>query len=215
MEIRQYTWDAVDSNSWLITEGLHGLLIDAVINPDLYSEVRSLETLTVILTHSHFDHICGLNDIREFKPDTAVIATALCSEHIGNPYRNMSSAADAYLAFYRNGTSADKHIEPFVCAPADQVIDDSYSFSWEKHPIDLKAFHGHTEDSLIIQIDHNILFSGDTILSIPTVTRFPGGNTKHFQQEDLPVLRRMKDQRVYPGHGQPDLLSNMLKQYNF
>ena len=214
MEIRQFVWNVVDSNSWLITEGRHGLLIDAVINPELYSEIESLESLTLVLTHSHFDHICGLNDIREIKPDTTVIATALCSEHIGNPYRNMSSAADAYLAFYKEGVTEHKHIDPFVCTPADQVTEGDFSFSWENHLIELKAFHGHTEDSLIIQVDHNIMFSGDTLLSIPTITRFPGGSTKRFREEDLPSLKKMEDQRVYPGHGQPDMLSNMLKQYN-
>lgn len=214
MQIRQYTWDVIDSNSWLITEDNHGLLVDAVINPELYSVVRSLETLTVILTHSHFDHICGLNDIRGLKPDTEVIATALCSEHIGNPYRNMSSAADAFLVFYKGGVSGKKHIEPFVCAPANQVTDDDFSFSWEKHLVELKGFHGHTEDGIIIQIDHDIMFSGDTILSIPTITRFPGGSTKRFREEDLPALRKMEDQCVCPGHGQPDMLSNMMKQYN-
>ena len=59
MEIRQFIWDVVDSNSWLITEGNNGLLIDAIDSKELYQEIMRLDYLTIILTHSHFDHIYG------------------------------------------------------------------------------------------------------------------------------------------------------------
>ena len=86
MDIKQFVWEAVDSNSWLLTEGGHGLLIDAVDSNELYTLISELESLTIILTHSHFDHIVGLNRIRDLKPDTTVIATELCSNNIGNKY---------------------------------------------------------------------------------------------------------------------------------
>lgn len=103
MEIKQYVWDVVDSNSWLITEGTSGLLIDAVDSRQLYERLETLDDLTVILTHSHFDHIVGLNRIRELKPQAKVIATKKCSEYVGNIYRNMSSSATAFMKFYEQG----------------------------------------------------------------------------------------------------------------
>ena len=213
MEIRQFAWNVVDTNTWLMTEGEDGLLVDVVDNPGLYEAVLPLKTLTVILTHSHFDHIIGLNKLRELGHACTVISTRLCSEQIGNRIRNMSSSADAFMVFYKKGQNSDIHIEPFTCGPADITFEDRLLYHWREHRISLTAVHGHSADSLLADVDGQYLFTGDTILSIPTVTRLPGGSTRKFQEEDLPLLRSMRDMPVYPGHGPADKLGVLLEQY--
>ena len=101
MKIKQFTWNIVDSNSWLITEENHGLLIDAIDSEDLYETLEPLETVNIIITHAHFDHIYGLNRIKELKPGAVVYATKQCSLNIGNKYKNMSASANAFMAFYK------------------------------------------------------------------------------------------------------------------
>ena len=212
MDIKQFVWEAVDSNSWLLTEGEHGLLIDAVDSNELYTSISELESLTIILTHSHFDHIVGLNQIRELKPDTTVIATELCSNNIGNKHRNMSSTADAFMTFYHEGENKDYKILPIICEPADRTFDNAYTFDWCGHEVNIMAVHGHSDDGLIVEMDNRILFSGDTLLSIPTVTRFPRGNSKRFWLEDMQMLMDMEHiEYVYPGHGQKGNIGEMLK----
>lgn len=211
MEIKQFVWSDIDSNSWLIVEGNNGLLVDAIDSKALYEAIRELDELTVIITHSHFDHICGLNSIRILRPDVKVISTRLCSEYIGNKYRNMSSVAAAYMAFY-NGRN-DYHIDPIVCERADIVFDEELCFAWWGHTVCLKAYHGHSEDSLVAVLDGDFMFSGDTILSIPTVTRLPGGSKKRFVEEDIPNLTVQGAKQVFPGHGKQGSLEDMLKKY--
>ena len=218
MEIRQFVWDVVDSNSWLITEGNNGLLIDAIDSKELYQEIMRLDSLTIILTHSHFDHIYGLNQIREIRSDAKVIATRLCSDYLGNIYKNMSSSATAFMVFYSG--SNDIEVDPITCSPADVVFDDEHEFMWCDHRIRLAAFHGHSADSLIAFIDDRMMFSGDTILPIPTITRFPSGSTKIFWEEDMPRLRAIRaikaistmdgGMTVYPGHGDAGRLDEMI-----
>ena len=211
MEIRQYKWDVVDSNSWLITEENQGLLIDAVENKSLYAELVHLDDLIVILTHSHFDHIIGLNRIREIRPAVTVISTENCSKYLINQYRNMSSSANAFLKFYNNGYKSNTEVKPFVCEPADRIFTDKMILTWSGHLVKLLAVHGHTDDSLLTEIDGEILFSGDTLLAIPTVTRFPTGSSARFWGEDLPILRKMNHIKcVYPGHGNPGTLEKMI-----
>ena len=70
--------------------------------------------------------------------------------------------------------------------------------------------YGHSNDSLIAIIDEVLVFSGDSLLSIPTVTRFPGGSTKRFWEEDIPKLRTIDAKYVFPGHGQPGIKDEML-----
>ena len=211
MQIQQYIWDVVDSNSWLITENNHGLLIDAVDNQELFEAIQSLESLTIILTHCHFDHICGLNRIREIRPDAKVIATKLCSEHIGNKYRNMSSSADAFLAFYQQGNKRNIHIDSFVCSPAEIVFEIDMRLDWNGHQIMMYAVHGHSADGLVLNLNGKQLFSGDTLLETPTVTRLPGGNTSKFWREDIPLIISMKTETVYPGHGNKRNTAEMLQ----
>lgn len=213
MEIKQFVWNVVDTNSWLMTEGEDGLLVDAVDEPALYEAVRPLKTLTVILTHSHFDHIIGLNRIRELMPACTVLSTRLCSEQIGNRFRNMSSSADAFMVFYNKGQKSGTHIEPFTCGPADITFEDSLLYCWRGHSFRFTAVHGHSADSLLAEADGQFLFTGDTILTIPTVTRLPGGSTRKFREEDLPLLRSMLDMPAYPGHGPAERLSVLLEQY--
>lgn len=197
----------MDSNSWLILEEPHGLLIDAVDSEELYEAIEHLASLSIILTHSHFDHIIGLNKIRSLRSDCTVIATKLCSENIGNIYRNLSSTATAFMAFYEQGKKRNIEIEPFTCEPAqvtfDAFDDREMSLDWHGYKVELKAVYGHSNDGLLAVIDGKLLFSGDTLLAIPTVTRLPGGSTKRFKEEDMPLLKNsFSNGVIYPGHGE-------------
>ncbi len=208
VEIKQFVWDIVNSNSWLMVDGNCGLLIDVVNSACLFETIADLDELTIILTHSHFDHIVGLNQIRKIKQNITVISTQKCSENIENKYRNMSASATAFMTFYnKSGTE----IEPFICKPAEITFENEKKFLWREYKIKLESFFGHSNDSLVATIDDKFLFSGDTILSIPTVTRFPGGSTAKFWEEDIPRLQKMNIEMVFPGHGASGNLTDMIK----
>ena len=210
MNFRKFTWDVIDSNSFLIQENNDGILIDAVESDELYTTISQLQYLTIILTHSHFDHIIGLNKIRELKPNSKVISTKLCSEHVGNIHKNMSAVAQVFMSFYENGKKKDIYVAPVVCKPSDEIFENEMNFSWHNHKINIFAVFGHSNDGLVAVIDDKYLFSGDTLLNIPTVTRFPGGNTKLFFENDIPKLKNMSVEKVFPGHGEAGNLIDML-----
>lgn len=212
MEIKQFVWNVVDSNSWLLIENGHGLLFDAIESEDLFGNIRDIDDLTVVLTHCHFDHIIGLNKLREIKPDLKVVSTRLCSEYIGDPSKNTSNTAAAFLGFYKDGKVSGNEVAPFRCAPSDETFTDEYSLDWCGHKIYLRSVKGHSADSLIAIMDDKLLFSGDTLLPIPTLTRLRSGSTRAFWEEDIPMLREMKDiELVYPGHGKTGRLKEMLE----
>lgn len=210
MQIRQFTWDVVDSNSWLAIEGERGLLIDAVDSGELYEAAARLDSLTIIITHCHFDHIVGLNKLRELQLENRVISTALCSQYMGDARKNTSNTATVYLSFYRHGEKANMKIEPFVCKPSEKTFTADTEFEWCGHSICLSAVHGHSADSLIAVLDNKYLFSGDTLLPIQTVAKRPSGSIECFWKEDVPKLRKLRADIVYPGHGAPGKKEDML-----
>lgn len=215
MEIKQYSWGIVDSNSWLIIEDNHGLLIDAVDNELLYDSCKKLSDLTVIITHAHFDHIIGLNSIRNIVKNVIVISTVKCSDYIGDVHRNMSAVATVYLQFYKNGQKKKVEIDPFLCNPSSIVFSDNYQLKWNGHNVCLLAVHGHSDDGLIAVLDEKYLFSGDTLLPVPTITRFPTGSKKEFINKDIPLLEKLKSiETVFPGHGNKADLARMLALNN-
>ena len=219
INIQRFTWDIVDTNTYLLSEDDKALVIDPVDSPELFEALENVGHIDVVITHSHFDHICGLNKLRSLKPDVQVIATSECSVNIGNIYRNMSSAAEAFLTFYyqNKGIEADissmtARIGSFTCEPADTVVDDKLEFAWCNHSIELIRCYGHSNDGLMVLANGKYLFSGDTLLSIPTTTRFLGGSTSRFWKEDYPYLEKIssKVETVFPGHGEPGNIMEML-----
>ena len=217
--ITTYTWDIIDANSYLIKDGENAVLIDVVENESLYEAIKEIKKLTVILTHCHYDHIAGLNQLREIKPDVKVCSTSVCSEYIGDPNRNLSIISEAFLAFYLKTDIEDeeykrklKMISIFSCAPCDITFEDEMTLELSGHTFKLSRFYGHSNDSLIAILDDKYMFSGDTILGIPTATRFPKGSTMKFWREDIPRLLELSDtiELVYPGHGKPGKLIDMI-----
>jgi metallo-beta-lactamase superfamily len=214
VDIQQYTWDIVGSNSWLILEDKQGMLIDAVENDALFHKLKQLDKVTLILTHCHFDHIIGLNKIREIRDDIRVICTKKCSEYITDIHRNMSAVATIFMQFYEKEKKGGTEIEPFICNKADVVFEDSLDLIWCDKKISLKAVYGHGDDGLIVVLDNEKLFSGDELLSIPTVTRLPRGSSKRFWEEDIPLLKSLKVEDVYPGHGNKEKFESLMRNIN-
>ena len=223
MEIRHYKWDVVDSNSWLVVENDHGLLFDVIFSEELFEALKELDSVLVVLTHAHFDHVVGLNRLRMLRPDVKVLATSLTSEFIGSEQKNLSSIADAFMAFYlkkdiETMDSTDyknkfKDVDGFTCKPADMTFDNEMNFDWEGHSVYLSQYSGHSPDGLIAILDGKFMFSGDTILGIPTATRLPKGSTSKFWNNDIPRLKTLAStiEEVYPGHGDPGKLSDMIE----
>lgn len=219
IKIQRFIWDVIDTNTYMLLEGDKALIIDPVNSGELFSALEHVELVDIILTHGHFDHVSGLNRVRKIVNSTRVMCTAECSENIGNVYRNMSAVAEPFLTFYNqkrglddNSSEVIKSIDSFVCNPADVVFDYDFELKWNDHNIKLTRCFGHSKDSLLALLDGRYLFSGDTLLKIPTSTRFPGGSTSKFWKEDYPLLESLSSsvEIVLPGHGETGSINEML-----
>ena len=143
----------------------------------------------IILTHEHFDHCWGVDDMRKKYPEVKLICSKICSEAIQDKKKN-------YSVF---------HQQPgFDLKPADIVLEDvSWMINWNGYQIRFEPAQGHSAAGILFFIDKYV-FTGDTLIKgIKTVTKLKTGS-KEKLLENISMLEQEKGKKmtVCPGHGE-------------
>jgi hydroxyacylglutathione hydrolase len=143
----------------------------------------------VLLTHEHFDHICGLSALRRRWP-CHVVCSRECSAAITDPKRNFSR----YLVHRDVAFEA-----------GDLCCEDlGWELDWSGVQFQFIPTPGHSPGSICIAVG-DLLFTGDTLLpDSKGVTKLPGAS-KQALASSLAFLFASfgPETMVYPGHGEP------------
>ena len=203
MNVEKFVSGFLDTNTYLLEVDGHLLLIDPANYAAVLEKCRNALTVTMLLTHEHFDHISGLNRIRDlFASSCRVIAGAICSERIQDEKGNLSAYADVLAEL--GGKQIPEHWLPFVCKAADITFENQYAFHWMGHAVELFSTPGHYAGSCCIVMD-DMLFVGDTVLDNNLMVKFPGSSKKLYRSVTAPLLEKWLMGTgvscVYPGHG--------------
>lgn len=190
-KIRVITSGKLKQHTYVVTTDTHAVVID----PDLHSAsilCRELEKLEVIvlLTHGHYDHVGGLDQIyTKFNADI----------YIHELDRVLLGQAPIYGIKFAN-----EKIKRFINV---KTFNGQFGEVTDQFGIKLRFCHvpGHTLGSVIYIID-NFLFTGDTIFkeSIGPILGITGnrdqliGSINGFLNFPLAV----DDYDVFPGHGE-------------
>jgi glyoxylase-like metal-dependent hydrolase (beta-lactamase superfamily II) len=161
-----------------------------------FLKAAGLNPLYILLTHEHFDHIWGVNDLKDVY-GSKIICSEACSNAIIHKKKNMSIFYDQV---------------GFESYPADYTIESIDNKLEGDFSIHFLITEGHTPGSICFLADGN-LFTGDTIIpGIKTVTKFPGGNReKLFCSVELLISQFGERTRIiYPGHGNPTTFEKSL-----
>lgn len=212
--IYQFVWDFIDSNAYIVVDKNEAVIIDPINTEEFWKFIDRAEwkKALVILTHEHFDHICGLNELRK-KIHCIVYAQKKCSENIGIATKNLSSSADALAQLNEKVMRSEVSVKPFVCKSADIIIDNRMDFQWAGYNISIVSTPGHSEGSVCIVIDNKVTFTGDSLLEKHVITKLPGGNKKAYKEITKPLLCEVsaKVEMIFPGHGMPEKMEKFLK----
>lgn len=197
--IQTFLSSPFNSNTYVICSEISNKVI--VVDPGDPDSLELLDYLIsnnkevsgVIITHEHFDHIAGLNTLRE-KFQYQLIASEACLINIKNPNITLS-----------------KYIQSSFLQPSDLVFEDVFviekdltSVVFDDFVFDFIITPGHSDGGICIKMN-NVLFTGDTLLGdVKIFTKFPGGNKKYLEESLVKIDSILSEEVIiYPGHGLP------------
>lgn len=188
MEIKVLPLGLIAANCYMIATEKTAIVMD----PGKYSPIVSeflkqgkFKHRAILLTHSHFDHICGAERLRD-ETDTNIVIGKKDEEGLFNTHLSLSDRFHAKQ-------------EPFH---ADQTVNDSDILKIGDLEINCIETPGHTTGSMCYLLENN-LFSGDTLFagSIGR-TDFPGSNYYDMCNSLKRLINLPEDTKVFPGHGE-------------
>ena len=180
------------SNTYLIR---HKLFKENVYLIDVGNSQEVLDTLMpnqkvkgIFLTHAHFDHICGINNIIDRFPECIVY----CSE-----YAHMGLLSEKLnLSFY--------HLERLVFkGKYVNLINEGMSLElYTNSHLKVLETKGHNRGSLSFVIKKGI-FTGDALIPrFAVVTKLKSGNKEDAKKSVQIIYQSIEsEQIIYPGHG--------------
>lgn len=179
------------TNAYLLTntETNRAVVIDPGMNPQpLLRRVENLEVEAILLTHAHFDHIGGVDELRKLK---------------GCPVYLHDQEADWLTNPKKNGSLLWPEVGgPISTDPAEYALDEGMELKLLGETFKVLHTPGHSPGSASFLWGEH-LFSGDVLFKLSVGrTDLPGGSHNVLMDSIIGKLFKLDDQvQVYPGHG--------------
>ncbi|WP_438444523.1 MBL fold metallo-hydrolase [Gorillibacterium sp. sgz5001074] len=191
MKIETVPLGPLGTNAYLLTNPETGkaVVIDPGMNPGpLLRRVQQLDVEAILLTHAHFDHIGGVEELRKLK-GCPVYLHDLEADWLTNPKKNGS------LMWPEVGG-------PVTTDPAEYALDEGMELKFLGETF--RVFHtpGHSPGSVSF-LCGDVLFSGDVLFKLSVGrTDLTGGSHNDLMDSITNKLFKLNDGvQVYPGHG--------------
>ena len=205
--LRQYPLAYVGSNMYLFVENQTALVIDPNISQEAlqYLNACDVSTVTILLTHEHYDHISGISWMRKHF-SCCVVAHSETNISLQKGSYNRPIVLMATLMGKIPRGDLRQILSEFPQGfhdRADICFRTVYSFRWNGHTISCVPTPGHSCGSCCIELDCNMVVTGDTLLEEgKSVTSFYGSDLSDFENITLPYLKGIPDGTlILPGHG--------------
>lgn len=191
MHLKEFTVGPIENNTFVVwNDHLEAVIIDAPAPADeviAFVREKKLSVQYILLTHGHYDHILGLDSLKEATGAPIVISQEDAFMLQGNHSLPWKTGTDIQLPKIQK---------------ADLLVQDGDELVLGENLIRVLLAPGHTPGDTVYQIE-DMLFTGDTLFA-GTMGRvdLPGGDMDQL----LSSLVKIKEtfpatSKVCPGHG--------------
>jgi len=141
----------------------------------------------VLLTHAHFDHIYGLNELLGISPGARVYTNPIGKDMLLNARKNLSLYHETPFVF--------EHPEAVV------IVNDGMTVNLGNGRSARAVFTPGHNPSCITWVVGSHVFTGDSYIpGIKTVTNLPDGNRFQANESEDLIKSISKDKVILPGH---------------
>lgn len=189
------------ANSYIIMSDGETALIDPGDSRQImtFLKERSLSPKYILLTHGHFDHIAGIEDIIKTYPKAVVMVHPADADKLADPSTNASEIF---------GTKVIVKVSP-------TPLKDGQVIKLGQASLEVIETPGHTSGSISFRLGNNI-FSGDTLMQGSVGrTDFPDGNSDLLTNSLSYFKSLPEDITLLPGHGNPTTIKKELQSNPF
>lgn len=200
MKVKQFINSLFTSNSYIIysEESEYVFVIDPGDSKPIidWTILNNKHVKSIFITHSHFDHIYGVNDLQEKFP-----------------------LINVYTSFYaKEGMMCEKlngslYMEiPFVIKRQDiNIVKEGDQIQlWDNIYLNVFETPGHDRDCLSFYVENN-LFTGDALIpGIKVHTKLKFSNKNLAEETIKRILEQFdNDIIIWPGHGENCVLETL------
>lgn len=195
MEIKTFVFNPFQQNTFIISEGNEAVMIDAGCHNDFennqikeYLTEKNLTLTKLLITHCHFDHILGVQYIKNEFPEVEIYAST--------EFKLLYEKLDSMSAVF--GVKCDKQPEP------TNLLKDGDTIKIFGKEVTSIHVPGHSPCSIVYHFeDQKAIFSGDVLFNQSIGrTDFPYGD---FDQLNSGIKEKLftlnENTTVYCGHG--------------
>lgn len=186
-----FTLGPLGTNAYLLMDKSRSraVVIDPGADPGpLLKAIEPLHVEAILLTHTHFDHIAGVDEVRSLKK-CPVYVHALEADWLSDPELNGSSRWPEVGGAVKTG-------------PAEHLIQEEGELELLGAKFRVLHTPGHSPGS-VSYLYGSHLFSGDVLFrqSVGRTDLFGGSSKELFASIQDKLLPLPPETIVYPGHG--------------
>lgn len=189
MQIHQIINSIFQSNTYIITNDKYCWIIDiGDIDKILDYINKKYDPKGILLTHTHFDHIYGINNFHEYYPSCKIYTSEYGKIALKDAKKNLSFYHEQPIEYSEDNVQVLKEGDKIELFPNIYL--------------EVLETPGHCPSCLTYYTD-NYIFTGDSYIpNEKPVTKLKGGNKEDYQNSLQKILGMIgKDTIVCPGHG--------------